>query len=210
MKFRIDLKIIIFLIVFYLSNQIEIYLMVMGFALLHELAHLIIGMILGFKPQEIELMPFGFYITLIPKVEDYNKHILKSNMVGLKYIFVALVGPLLNLILIIILGYTNLRFKQEMIYANLILLILNLIPIYPLDGGRIFQSIFRIFLGKKTADKSINILNNICIILLTIAASIAILYFKNIAILFILIYLWILVINENKKYELKCRNLYTC
>jgi len=205
MNFRVDLKIIVFLILFYLTNQMKIYLIIMEFALLHELAHLLVGIILKFKPQEMELMPFGFFITLGAKIEDYNKHILKSNMVQLKYIFVAIAGPLLNFILIIILSYTNLKFKQEMIYANLILLLLNLIPIYPLDGGRIFQSIFRIFLGKKTADKSINILNNTCIVLLTIASSIAILYFKNIAILFVLVYLWNIVIRENKKFEFEDR-----
>ena len=205
MKFRVDLKIILFLILFYITNQMKIYLIIMAFALLHELAHLVVGIILKFKPQEMELMPFGFYITLGAKIEDYNKHILKSNMVQLKYIFVAIAGPLLNFILIIILSYTNLKLKQEMIYANLILLLLNLIPIYPLDGGRIVQSIFRFFFGKKTANKSINILNNTCIVLLTIASSIAILYFKNIAILFILVYLWDIVIRENKKFELEDR-----
>lgn len=41
--------------------------------------------------------------------------------------------------------------------------------------------------------------------MLTFAGSIAIYYFKNIAILLMLAYLWILIIKENKRYALKER-----
>ena len=37
----------------------------------------------------------------------------------------------------------------------------------------------------------------------TIASSIAIYYFKNIAILLIVVYLWILVIKENENFKVK-------
>ena len=51
MKFRIDLKILFFLVLFLITGQIKLYFIVMIFALLHELAHLITGLILGFKLQ---------------------------------------------------------------------------------------------------------------------------------------------------------------
>lgn len=41
--------------------------------------------------------------------------------------------------------------------------------------------------------------------MLTFAGSIAVYYFKNIAILIMLVYLWVLVIKENKRYSLKER-----
>ena len=215
MKFRIDLKILFFLVLFYLTGQLNLYLLVMGFALLHELAHLVVGIILGFKFEEMEVMPFGFWISLKPKIEDYKKHILKSNMIDLKYIFVAIAGPLLNLIFVVI--FSNFYyisedmliksdaifiFRQMLVYSNFLLFVLNLVPICPLDGGRILQSIFRIFTGKRIADKSMNIIANVSIIILTTTGSIAILYFKNIAILLILVYLWNFVIRENKRFGL--------
>ena len=40
MRFRIDLKIFLFIILFYFTKQIEIYAMIMFFAILHELGHL--------------------------------------------------------------------------------------------------------------------------------------------------------------------------
>lgn len=216
MKFRIDLKTLIFLGLFFLTGQLKLYLIVMAFALVHELAHLIVGIVLGFKPVEFELMPFGFWISLNPKIEDYNVHILKSNLVELKYIFVAMAGPLLNLLFVIIFGNINftsgqfsnyndafLPLRQILIYSNLLLFLLNLVPIYPLDGGRILQSILRISIGKKDADDSMNIIANSAMILLTIVGSIAILYLKNIAVMLILAYIWMLGIRENKRYKLR-------
>lgn len=205
MKFRIDLKIIFFLVLFLVTGQLKLYLLIMLFAMFHELAHLFIGILLNFKPEEIEIMPFGFWMSLKPNIEDYKKHILKSSLIELKYIFISAAGPVLNLIFVIIFGkYSNsFEFRQTAIYSNLLLFILNLIPIYPLDGGRIFQSILRIFIGKKHADLSMNIIANISIIILTIAGSVAILYLKNIAILLILMYLWELIIRENKRFKLR-------
>lgn len=52
MRFRIDLKIFIFLIIFYFTKQIEIYAMIMLFALIHELGHLLAGILMGMKPRK--------------------------------------------------------------------------------------------------------------------------------------------------------------
>lgn len=40
MRFKIDLKIFVFIILFYITRQIEIYSMMMIFCVLHELGHL--------------------------------------------------------------------------------------------------------------------------------------------------------------------------
>ena len=107
MKFRIDLKILFFLALFFLTRQLKVYLIVMLFALLHEIAHLLVGIILKFRPKQIEMMPFGFWIDLEPKEEDYKRKIIKSNITELKYIFVALAGPLFNLIMVILFEKLN-------------------------------------------------------------------------------------------------------
>ena len=190
MKLKIDLKIIIFLIIFYFTGQIKIYIWSLFFCLVHELGHLLVGYILGFKPLEMEIMPFGFFIKLIANYKDYNKKIGKSNLVQLKTIFVAIAGPTVNLLFII---FSKI---DIIIYINLIILILNLIPIFPLDGGRIIKSLSKICFKEKMANKISCAISYGSIIILTAICSIIILYIKNIALLLILSYLWILTIKD--------------
>ena len=57
MKFRIDLKIFAFVILFFITKQIEVYALIMLFAIIHELAHLLAGVLLKFKPESISLIP---------------------------------------------------------------------------------------------------------------------------------------------------------
>ena len=157
---------------------------------------MLVGLLLGFKPKLIEIMPFGFSLNLTPKKEDFETKIKKSNLVELKYIYVAVAGPLLNLIIATVFSYIRLKVNSEIIdlitYSNLIIFIFNLIPIYPLDGGRVINSVLKINRGSLIANKTMKIIKKVTIILLTIASSIAILYLKNIAILLIIVYLWIL------------------
>ncbi len=52
MRFRIDLKIFLFIILFYCTKQIEVYAMIMFFAILHELGHLVARIIIGNETRE--------------------------------------------------------------------------------------------------------------------------------------------------------------
>jgi len=80
-----------------------------------------------------------------------------------------------------------------------------MMPLYPLDGGRILKSLLRLKYNGCFTDMVINKISNIILLIVTVASSILILYFKNIAILFVDIYLWIIIIHENRKYNMKKR-----
>ena len=202
MRFRIDVKIFLFLILFYLTKQIEIYTMIMIFALIHELGHLFVGLMMQMKPQKLEIMPFGVSIAFKINPKDYNKKIKNGNMLNMKKIMVAIAGPLTNLIIIVITYNLKIDIIKAMmiIYTNLLIILFNFLPIYPLDGGRILKEFIHIIQGKRKSEDSINNISIITTIIMTAIGSILILYLKNIAIFIIIMYLWYLVLKENSRY----------
>lgn len=209
MRIRIHLKIFIFVLIFLLTNQIKIYGILMLFALIHELGHMLVGILLGFKPTKLEIMPYGVSVGFEIKCEDYNKKVKKANMLAVKKLIIALAGPLTNFIITVIFLIINKNLfgieRNLVIYANILIGIFNLIPIYPLDGGRAIKNILHITVGLKKSYEYTNQISKITICILTGICSITILYIRNIAILLILAYLWYLVIAQNKKYKMKLK-----
>lgn len=209
MRFRIDLKIFLFLLLFYFTRQIEIYVIMIFFAVVHELGHLLMGLMLKMKPERIELMPFGLSISFKVNVQDINKKRGNGNQQIFKEILVASAGPLTNLIILIFtyVFFGNSNFSSLVIYANLLILIFNLLPIYPLDGGRILNGILHILFGRLEARSLSFDISMVVTIVLTAVSSIGILYFHNIAIFLIVLYVWLIVLKENIIYS-RIKKLY--
>ena len=209
MRFRIDLKIFLFLLLFYFTRQIEIYVIMIFFVVVHELGHLLMGLMLKMKPERIELMPFGLSISFKVNVQDINKKRGNGNQQVFKEILVASAGPLTNLIILIFtyVFFGNFNFSSLVIYANLLILIFNLLPIYPLDGGRILNGILHILFGRLEARRLSFDISMVVTIVLTAVSSIGILYFHNIAIFLIVLYVWLIVLKENIIYS-RIKKLY--
>ena len=81
MQIKINLQIFVFAMVFILTGQIEIYAIIMFFALIHELFHMLSGILLGLKPKSLEIMPFG--LSVVFEIYESKKDLnLKINMVS--------------------------------------------------------------------------------------------------------------------------------
>ena len=114
------------LFVFFLSTLV---------AVQHELAHALAAAKLGYQLNKVVLMPFGALID--------------GDLEGLRWkdeIFVALAGPLCNLctaLLFLALWWlypSTYPFTDTAFYASLTIFAVNLVPAYPLDGGRVLKS----------------------------------------------------------------------
>ncbi len=209
MQIKIDLKIFIFIIIFIITRQIEIYGMLMLFAFLHELGHLFAGILLGFKPQSLKLNALGLSVNFKVNTKDYNSKLKNGNILAVKKLVIAISGPLVNFLLVFLFFLFNGKIfgieKNILIYSNLLIGLFNLIPIYPLDGGRIVKNILHISSGLEDTYSYMSLISFVSIVFLTVFSSIMIIYLKNIAILLIIGYLWYLVISENKIYNQKVK-----
>ena len=194
MRIKINIQIFAIIIILILTKQIELYAWLILFTLIHELSHMFTGLILKLKPKTLEIQPFGIGI-IFESFENTEKN----------KIIIAIAGPLMNIIIAIIFGFINIKSQYIIINANILLAIFNLIPIYPLDGGRILKSIIKIYNKQQNTDDIINKTSNILMIAITAISSILILIYKNIGLLLIIMYLWVIVARENNKYMLKKR-----
>ncbi len=200
MQIKVNLQMFLFTIIFILTHQIELYALIMLFAFIHEVGHIVMGLILKLKPKYLNIMPFGFTVTF--ETYEYRK------LLEIKKIIIALAGPIVNIIIAFVISFVNINIdlKLLIIYSNIAIAMFNLIPFYPLDGGRILKSFIKINSADSIkVDKIVNKISNVLLIIITIVSSFAIIYIKNIAVLFIIIYLWILNIIENKRFNLKKR-----
>ncbi|MBT8231579.1 MAG: hypothetical protein HKO66_00110 [Saprospiraceae bacterium] len=129
--------------------------------LLHEFGHAIVAKKLGIIPKDIIISALGGLSRLNTMKEHPRKEII-----------IAFAGPFLNLVIAIIAflyviiftdqyfqissldtflftDYFGIPFKIAAI--NLILFLFNLVPAFPMDGGRILRGLFSLKFGYKKA-----------------------------------------------------------
>ena len=203
LKLRIDLKIIVVILIFLFTGQLKTYCIIMFFCFLHEFGHIITAKLFKMQIEKIEILPCGFSASFF----SYNSSGFSKGF-SMQELIVALAGPIVSLILALSFQYiddTNfiILTKQEIVYSNILILIFNLLPLYPLDGGRILKNILNIKLRGNNTDNIINKVSSVTIILLTIVSSIAVYYFKNIAIFLVCIFLWNIILSNKLKKNVK-------
>jgi stage IV sporulation protein FB len=116
------------------TGELFLFLLSALVAIQHECAHAFASAKLGYKLNKIILMPFGA--------------IIDGDLKGISFrdeIYVAMCGPLCNLItagFFVALWWlvpTMYAFTDTACYSSLTIALVNLLPAYPLDGGRILK-----------------------------------------------------------------------
>jgi Zn-dependent protease len=114
--------------------------------LIHEMSHSIIGRHFGVQARSITLLPIGG-IAAMDEIPDKPG----------QEVAISIIGPFINLVIAGVLyaavgwwtgiGLPDLfpdsvkTFMAGLIGANLLLAVFNMIPAFPMDGGRVFRSL---------------------------------------------------------------------
>lgn len=114
------------------------YLAIIGLILVfHDLGHILVLKLLEYKVFKIEILPFGANIKTNMGLNSSSKDIFLVSIAGvlMQIILYFLVVLLYNF------GYISELFLNIFLKYNTLLIVFNLLPIYPLDGNKIFSSL---------------------------------------------------------------------
>ncbi|WJQ83454.1 M50 family metallopeptidase [Brevibacillus brevis] len=115
--------------------------------LIHELGHVAMARELGWTVKEVQLLPFGGVATM---EDSYATDPLDE-------IVVALAGPFLNMVMMAasylfwFMGIWTEEWARFFLVSNLTIALFNLLPIWPLDGGRILLAVLCWFMSYRQA-----------------------------------------------------------
>lgn len=144
--FKINILFWPVLLLAYLFADIKQVVFMYCMAFLHEMGHLFSAKKLGYKIKNITVLPFGITVKLKNMLfDDWKEEIL-----------VAASGPFVNVILALFFYIIKKSYQLDLdfyIIANLCMAIINLVPIMPMDGGRIFTGFLSSKLGEARAFK---------------------------------------------------------
>ena len=126
-------------------------------AFIHELSHIATAKALKIKISHIELQPFGICACL-------NSDIICNPV---SEIIISLAGPLCSLSLALF-GYLSGRASEYFVLCNTAMAVFNLLPVLPLDGGRILRAVLCTKTGAVSAYNTAVKISRIPLILLVL------------------------------------------
>mgnify|MGYP003571399677 CR=1 FL=1 len=152
---------------------------------IHELGHIIMALIFNYKIKKINIYPFGGYTIFENNISN----------TFIKEFMVFLGGILFQMIFFIIISIfidKNTYFYNIFNNYNTSILLFNLLPIIPLDGGKLLNILLNKLFPFKLSNKISIYFSYVCSLIMII------IFYNNINMILMSILLITLIINENK------------
>ena len=152
-KFKVSLSFILLILLSLFMGQALLIFNYLVALSIHELAHLFVALKNGYSLKFVKLDIFGMSVELNESIDD------KDNF------RINIAGPVVNLLMCLIcmslywLIPISFHYLNTFCFANLMLAVFNLLPVYPLDGGKIFRGIIKSDKAYKILGMDINIVS---------------------------------------------------
>ncbi len=167
-------------------------------ALVHEGGHFLVARKYGYKMLKVRLMPYGAELC-----GDLDEFIYNDE------IKIALAGPITSVLMsgVIVMTWwmfpSVYNFTIELCMASLACGIFNLLPIYPLDGGRVLTAILSKKETRKSAILKAKIATRAFAVLLFILFIISYFYYFNLSfgLMAVMLFLSSFSKNEGQNYQ---------
>ncbi|MCL2375397.1 MAG: site-2 protease family protein [Firmicutes bacterium] len=165
---------------------------------IHEFAHAAVAKRLGLKLDGIKLMPYGASLTGQFELARPKDEIL-----------IALAGPLVNFILVILfialwwLVPVAYLFTYSFVYVNLGTAFFNLLPVFPLDGGRALLAGLSLKYPRQKVYKRMRIAGLISAVVFAALFFLMFFFEQNLSLAFIALFFFLSTLfpDKNSKYK---------
>lgn len=162
MKINIHYSFLFLIIVGLFANLLKEIIIFSFIILLHEASHAIMGLIFKKKIKRITITMIGGII----EISDNFTSFLKEFTINISGILMNFIILLLSLLI------KNTYYKELIFNFNLLMILINILPIYPLDGYRLLSDIIYYYYESYQALKKIVLISIISLILFIIYAII--------------------------------------
>ncbi|MDN4494545.1 site-2 protease family protein [Ureibacillus aquaedulcis] len=181
---------ILFSIVLY--GNISYYALILSSLIIHEVGHILAAYFCKVKVERCVIMPYGGEIQLKGG----------NSIAPKKQLIIALGGPIATICCMAATPFLDPLIADPLLKIQIILLAVNIIPIWPLDGGRIIMSLIHIFYPRI---RVVELYLAISLVLITGTVLITFILLPKSSFLLVLsIFLFIQIVNEwrYRKYRL--------
>lgn len=153
----------------YFSNYVICFL----FVAFHEFSHIFAAALLEVECTNINIRLCGMNAVFKPK-----------SRLSIKWLYILIAGPLSNIILAI--AFKRVEFIRNINFA---LALVNLLPIYPLDGYSIFKMVLEFLVPRLFAEKVLSTIKIFLLTALFLLGGFLIISIKNPTVLIFTIYI---------------------
>jgi Zn-dependent protease len=189
-------------------------LAVFACVVLHELGHALAARKYGIRTQDIILLPIGGVQDIILLPIGGVARLEKMPDRPIQELWVALAGPAVNVVIVALLSaylwitntltpdnqlmMTTAAFVERIIGVNIFLILFNMIPAFPMDGGRVLRALLATRLAYIRATRiSANLGQGIALLFGVIGL------FYNPILLFIAFFVWMGAAQETRMVRMK-------